>query len=60
MIDRNVQNSNNGDGSSDDLNNDNGQWHIHRFFGHTITCKTTGFREAVTHTVAPYYNVDGL
>ena len=50
MSDRNVQNSNNGDSGSDDLNNDNGQWHIHKFLGHTVTCKTSGLREAVTHS----------
>ena len=22
-------------------------------FGHTVTCESSGFREAVTHTVAP-------
>ena len=30
------------------------QWRIQRFFGHTVTCKTSGLREAATHIVAPY------
>ena len=30
------------------------------FFGYTVTCKPSGLGEAVTHTVAPYLNVDGL
>ena len=30
---------------------------IQRFFGHTITCKTSGFKEAVAHALLPYENV---
>ena len=30
------------------------QWHIHRFYGHTVTCKISDLREAITHAVAPY------
>ena len=28
-------------------------FHIQRFFGHTVTCKSNGLREAVTHALAP-------
>ena len=30
------------------------QWHIQRFFRHTLTWKASGLREAVTHLVARY------
>lgn len=28
------------------------------FFGHTVTCATSGLGETVTHSVAPYSNAD--
>ena len=30
------------------------EWHFQRFLGDTVTCKTSGLRWAVTHTIAPY------